>query len=204
MKSISSGSSRLAPLVLACLFAGQAHANTVGFNSVWDPADTVGNLLNGYTISATGVGQAASVNVSADHSQLTLNFNNPTGVSNSIFTQYAPTAVLPSGVVSYHWSITLNQSATWLFETDAQAVLPTNDAHQFMSAGTYSGDVSLNYTTGGYFSFGNVGFGSGTPQSATVVLSNFSVVNTPEPGSLALLVGGGAMLAIARRRKKAA
>lgn len=192
-----------AALVLATGLGGRARANIVGFNGPWAPVNASGTPINGYGFSISGTGQSANASLSADHSQLTLRFTNPNGVSNSIFTQYAG-VTLPSGTVSYHWSLTLDQTAIWLFETDAQGVLPLSDQHQTFVAGTYSGDVSLNYVSGNYFSFGNIGFGTGIAQSATAVLSNFlyaGPATVPEPASLVLVAVGCGLLGLTRRRR---
>jgi hypothetical protein len=195
-------------LLLALGLAGNAHANIVGFNGAWDPVNASGGLINGF--AANGGGGTVDATVSGtDNSTLTLQFTNTSGPHSIFFENYSD--LLPAGTISYNWSVTFDQSAGWLLETGVYTDLPGNDHVGSISAGTYSGTVDLNYT-GGYFSYANIGFGSGA-YDATVVLTDFhyvgaaSVSAVPVPASLPLFgagLAGLAAIAWSKARRKGA
>jgi hypothetical protein len=196
---------RFALCVLAVALPFAAHADISGFEGPWAPVDADGNLINGFTLDGVLPGQSASMSLSPDASTLTIDFNNPDGVApTSIFGENY-SGDLPTGTVSYDWSITFNQSADWLFETDVYTDLPGNDAAAFFAAGTHSGTATLDYTAGNYFSFGNVQFASGDALSAQAVLTNFAyagATSVPEPNGTAVLFGGALLGLTAMRRKR--
>ena len=171
-------------IVAIVSFSSFARADIIGFNGPWDPTDAVGNLLN-YQAAPLVNGAAVSVSVSSDHSTLTIDFTNPAG-GFSLFTNYIDETQLPTGTVSYDWSVDFMQSGTWLLETGVNTTLPAGDSFGSLSAGVYTGTASLNYTSGNYFSFGNIGFGSGAEQ-AILTLTNFQYTGAafvaPEPAT---------------------
>lgn len=189
-------------LVSCGLFAVSMRADIIGFEGPWAPADSSGNFINGYT-STAGDGATVTGTLSADGSTLTLDFINPSG-GFSLFSNYSDPSILPSGTVSYNWSVDFLQSASWLMETDVFTTFPEGDQFGFLNAGTYSGTASLNYTTGNYFSFGNIGFGDGNAHEAILTLTNFQYTGdatiAPEPGTALILGGGLLAISILRRR----
>jgi hypothetical protein len=174
--------------VLAIAATTPAHAGAIfGFNGPWAPVDSVGNLINGFSVNPTRPGESASAQLSNNNQTLTIAYSDPSFSGGSIFFEHY-NGGLPTGAVSYHYAFTTTQNASWIVETAAQAVIPPSDTFVFLPAGTYSGDATLNYVAGNYFSYGNIGFAGGS--SATLVLSDFQYI--PEPSTLALL--GGALL----------
>jgi len=95
-------------------------------------------------------------------------------------------------------------------ETDVNTTYPGGDQFGNVSAGIYTGSASLNYTTGNYFSFGNIGFGSGAEQ-AILTLTNFQYTGAasiaPEPATAITvavgLTGFLLTLCVQRRNRRA-
>src|SRR5215831_18903546 len=158
----------LASAAVLAIASTPASAGAIyGFNGPWAPVDGASNLINGFTINASGPGESALGQLSNNNQTLTINFSNPNFTGNSIFFEHYG-AGLPTGTVAFNWAFTVTQASSYLLETDAQAVITPSDNFAFLTPGTYSGSVSLNYFAGNYFSFGNVGFTGGP--GATLVL----------------------------------
>jgi hypothetical protein len=194
----------LAVVSFTVLLPGAARADIIGFNGVWAPVDAGGNFINGFVSAGVQSGQSLAMNLSGNHSTLTIDFNNPAGIGpSSIFTQNNG-ATLPTGTVAYDWSITFDQSASWLFETDVTTALPANDHPAFTTAGKYTGHSTYNYPAGTYFSYGNVEFGDSNALHARAVLTNFVYTGgatvTPEPASGFLI--GGALIGLTAIRRR--
>jgi hypothetical protein len=194
-----------AALVFSGCFATSVRADILGFNGPWDPVDGAGNLINGYTWAPQAQGESFTASLSPDHSTLTLDFVDLRNIepTDSIFSNYSDPSVLPSGIVSYSWSLDLLQSGTWLMETDVSTTFPGGDLFGAENAGVYTGTASLNYTTNNYFSFGNIGFGNGAHE-AILTLTNFDYVGAataPEPGTVFIFGGGVLALAVMQRRR---
>lgn len=164
-------------------------ADSMGFVGPWQPVDLSGNLINGYEAEPLVDGATLTASLSADYSTLTLDFFNPQG-GFSLFSDFSNPSILPTGIVSYDWSVDFLQSGTWLMETGVVTTFPGGDQFGYVPAGTYSGTATLNYTSGNYFSFGNIGFGPDA-QEAVLTLTNFEfIAPAPEPGT-ALIFGSG-------------
>src|SRR5215467_3422737 len=102
----------LAFMSLAGLAATSLKADIIGFRGPWDPVDPLGNLINYGNPGNTG---AYSLSISPDFASLTINFSDERG-SESVFTNFLDDSLLPSGTVSFNWSVTYQESADWLME----------------------------------------------------------------------------------------
>jgi hypothetical protein len=188
-------------LLVALSFSVAAHANILNFSGPWAPADSSGNLINGYIVAPLGSGQSATVKLA--NNVVTIDFLNPNQSTGSTFSNFPIPNTLPSGNISYDWSVTFDQDGNWLFETDVTTDLPASDHTQFFKAGTYTGHSSYDFTTGGYFSYGNVAFGEGAV-SAHASLSNFVFTEAaPEPTTTGMIVLGCLALAAGNKRLRA-
>lgn len=205
---VKNSSALVATLVVAGFCSAPLRADINGFWGPWEPADAGGNLLNYEGVGSGLDDYSFFASISPDHSTLTLEFENFTG-DYSIFSNYIDDSLLPSGTVSYDWSWQLLQSGNFLIETDVNTHDPGCDCTEPLSAGTYSGTATLNYTSGNYFSFGNMGFG-GTPGTGILTLTNFQYIGdavyTPEPSTIYFLAGGLLVLPLVfwLRRRRAA
>ena len=178
-----------------------ACADINGFSGPFDPVDSSGNLINGFTAGPLGNGNSFSAVLSPDKSTLTMDFVSLNG-NQSIFFQNANP--LPAGTIAYNWSIDFLQSGSWLLETDVSTTFPGGDNFGDVTAGVYSGTATYNYDPANpYFSFGNVGFGDGAHE-AILTLTNFQytglAVATPEPSTVLILGAGLVTLIFLPRR----
>ena len=102
--------------------------------------------------------------------------------------------------MSYDWSWQLLQSGSFLIETDVNTHDPSCDCNQAFSTGTINGTATLDYTSGQYFSFGNMGFGN-NPGTGILTLTDFQYT-TPEPSTAYFLAGGLLILPLVFWRRK--
>jgi len=198
----------LAAVVFAAICVSvPAKADINCFCGPWDPVDTSGNLMN-YGGFSSSSDWSFSASITPDYSTLTLEFSNPGAGAfggPSIFSNFLDQSRLPTGTVSYNWAVTFQQSADWIMETDVNTHIPDCDCALPFDAGTYTGSATLNYTTGNYFSFGNIGFGAGA-LSAVLTLTDFQytgdAVFAPEPATALALPGGLLLLYLGYRLRK--